>query len=112
MKNKDFSDNVASAIDNEVRKIILSSYETAKKVISENRELLDTIANYLVEIETITRADIEEISLTGKIAWWEKEKVEAAEAKIKKEQEDLKKKEEKPAEPETKIEDENKGENQ
>lgn len=33
--------------------------------------LLDTIAQYLLDIETLTKADIDEIVASGKLAWWE-----------------------------------------
>ena len=44
----------AADIDNEVMKMLKSAYEEAKKLLSENREALDKIADYLIERETIT----------------------------------------------------------
>jgi len=37
------------------------------------------IAQHLVEIETLTREDIEELVDTGRIQWWEKKKAKLAE---------------------------------
>jgi cell division protease FtsH len=65
LKEKNFSDQVALEIDKEVRKIIEECYETAKKVISENRDLLDNITNYLLKLETLNKSDIDEIAETG-----------------------------------------------
>ena len=73
-KEKNFSDQVAHEIDREVREIITGCYETAKKIISDNMTLLDTISNYLLEIETLTKVDIDEILATGKLSWWETQK--------------------------------------
>ncbi len=71
LKEKNFSDTVALEIDKAVRTIITECYENAKKVITENKELLDNIAKYLILIETLTKTDIEEITATGKLAWWD-----------------------------------------
>ena len=47
-------DDTAAEIDQEVQVILKQSYETAKKLLEENREVLDKIAQYLFEHETIT----------------------------------------------------------
>ena len=75
-KEKNFSDQVAHEIDKEVRDIITECYETARKIITENITLLDTIAQYLLDIETLTKADIDEIVKSGKLAWWENQLIE------------------------------------
>jgi cell division protease FtsH len=69
---KAFSDQVALEIDEEVRKIINECYEIAKTVLTEHIELLKSIANHLLEVETLTKEDIYEIVETGKLGWWEK----------------------------------------
>lgn len=69
-KEKNFSDQVAHEIDKEVRHIITQCFEKAKQIITENRDLLDLIAHYLEEVETLTKADIDEIVETGKLSWW------------------------------------------
>ncbi len=48
------SDNTAGDIDNEVMKILKDSYKEAKKLLKENRELMDKLAEFLIEKETIT----------------------------------------------------------
>lgn len=47
-------ENTASQIDDEVLSIINSSYAEAMKLLNENREILDSISDYLYEKETIT----------------------------------------------------------
>ena len=44
----------ASEIDEEVKKILAEAYKEAKALLLENREILDEIAEYLYENETIT----------------------------------------------------------
>ena len=85
LKERNFSDQVALEIDKEVRKIIEDCYETAKKVISENRDLLDTITHYLLKLETLNKSDIDEIYETGHLKRYddyEKAKQEAEAQKL------------------------------
>ena len=58
-KSRNFSSQVAFEIDQEQRKIIGECYDKTKKIISENRELLDLIANALLEKETLTKEEID-----------------------------------------------------
>ena len=58
-KSRNFSGQVAFEIDQEQRKIINECYDITKKTIHENRNLLDLIANALLEHETITKEQIE-----------------------------------------------------
>ena len=58
-KSRNFSSQVAFEIDQEMRKIIDDCYKRAQKIIKENRDLLDLIANALLEYETITKEQIE-----------------------------------------------------
>ena len=51
----------ASEIDNEVMKMLKSAYEEAKRLLSENREALDKISDFLIEKETITGKEFMEI---------------------------------------------------
>ncbi len=64
---KNFSDQIALEIDKQIQAIINDCYEKAKTVINENMELLDTIAKYLIEVETLTKENIDEIVATGKL---------------------------------------------
>ena len=58
-KSRNFSGQVAFEIDQEQRKIINECYEITKKIINENLDLLDLIANTLLKYETITKEQIE-----------------------------------------------------
>ena len=64
-KTRNFSSQVAFEIDQEQRKIINECYEKTKKVIKENKKLLDLIANTLLEYETITKEQIEYLVKNG-----------------------------------------------
>ena len=48
------SDVTAAAVDEEVRRILEDSYEEAKRILSENMDALDVIAEFLIRQETIT----------------------------------------------------------
>ena len=50
-----------------MRKIINECYEKAKKIIKENKKTLDLIANALIENETITKEQIDNLVKYGKI---------------------------------------------
>ena len=66
-KSKNYSDQVALEIDQASRKIIEECYAKAKKVLKENKELVNLLADALVENETLTKEQIESLVLTGKI---------------------------------------------
>ena len=48
------SDVTAAAVDEEVRKLLEESYEKAKQLLGENRDVMDKLAEFLIEKETIT----------------------------------------------------------
>jgi cell division protease FtsH len=48
-----YSQEVAAKIDTEIKKIIESSFEEAKKILIEKRALLDKISELLLQKETI-----------------------------------------------------------
>ena len=48
------SEQMAAEVDQEIMRILRESYEEAKRLLVENREALDKIAEYLIEKETIT----------------------------------------------------------
>ena len=66
-KSRDFSDQVALEIDEQVRKIIEDCYAKAKKIISENKDLIFALSDALMKYETITKEQIESIVATGEI---------------------------------------------
>jgi len=75
-KSKNFSNEVAHEIDLEMRKIINECYENAKKIINENRDLLELIASSLLEHETLTKEQIDYLAEHGKMPTEEVEEVE------------------------------------
>jgi cell division protease FtsH len=70
-KSNNFSEAIATEIDKEVRGIIHDCYDQAKDLISKNIDLLKTISHYLLEVETLTKEDIDEIVETNKLARWD-----------------------------------------
>ncbi len=64
-KSRNFSGQVAFEIDQEMRKIIDDCYKVTEKIIKENRDLLDLIANTLLEYETITKEQIDYLVQNG-----------------------------------------------
>ena len=66
-KNRNISDIVAHEIDEEMRNIINECYAKTKKILTENKDLLDLIANTLLEEETITKEQIDHLVKYGKL---------------------------------------------
>ena len=58
---KNYSERVASQIDDEVKKIILSSYDRAKKIIEEHINVLHDVARYLIANEQISGEEFTKI---------------------------------------------------
>ena len=88
-KSRNFSDAVALEIDEEVRKIISEQYEITKKIISENRDLLDLIANALLKYETITKEQIDYLVEHGKMPEEDNEKKEETLSELKEKAKEL-----------------------
>src|SRR4029079_14210015 len=57
----DYSHEVAQIIDDEVRKLIEAAHTEAWEVLTEYRDVLDTLAGELLEKETLHRAELEAI---------------------------------------------------
>ena len=60
-QTKNFSDQVALLIDQEVKKIIDECYKEAKKIVSKEKKLIDVLAGELVKKETLTKEEIERL---------------------------------------------------
>ncbi len=62
------SDATEAEVDNEVMRILKEAYEEAKRLLSENREAMDRIAEFLIERETITGKEFMQIfrQVTGR----------------------------------------------
>lgn len=54
-------DATAAEVDNEVMRILKEAYEEAKRLLNENREVMDEIAEFLIEKETITGKEFMQI---------------------------------------------------
>ena len=60
-EQRDYSEAVAEQIDKEVRKLVDESYKQALVILKKYRKELDTVANKLLEVETLTREEFEKI---------------------------------------------------
>jgi cell division protease FtsH len=58
-QHRDYSESTAKEIDTEVKRIVLRGYEVAKRILTENDDVLTAIAEALLERETIEASDIE-----------------------------------------------------
>jgi len=59
--HKDYSEKTAQEIDEEVRRIVTECYERAKRLIEENLDALHRLAQALLERESLTGDEVEEI---------------------------------------------------
>lgn len=64
-RERDFSEEIAAAIDQEERKIINECYDRAKTILSENTDSLILVAETLLERETLKAEEFESL-LSGK----------------------------------------------
>jgi cell division protease FtsH len=60
-EQRDYSEAVAQQIDKEVRRLVSEAYELAKSIVLKYRDRLDSVAIRLLEVETISREEFEEI---------------------------------------------------
>ncbi len=60
-EQRDYSDNVAEQIDDEVHSLVENAYSTAMRILKENKRRLDHISEYLIEYETIEEEDVPSI---------------------------------------------------
>jgi len=60
-EQRDYSEAVAEQIDKEVRRLVSEAYEKARQILIEYRDKLDAVAERLLEQETLTREEFEEI---------------------------------------------------
>ena len=76
-KSQHFSNEVANEIDMEMRKIINDCHKKAEKIIKENKDLLELIAEALLEYETLTKEQIDYLVKNGKMPEEDDENYEA-----------------------------------
>lgn len=60
-EQRDYSEQVAEAIDREVRDMVTKAYDSAREILRKYRDRLDAVANRLLEVETLSREDFEKI---------------------------------------------------
>ena len=64
-EQKNYSEKVAEAIDEEIRRLIDQAYLEASRILAEKRSILDNLADFLVREETIEGERLERIFLGG-----------------------------------------------
>ncbi|MBD1844368.1 ATP-dependent metallopeptidase FtsH/Yme1/Tma family protein [Cyanobacteria bacterium FACHB-63] len=64
---RDFSEETAAAIDDEVRNLVEQAYRRAKAVLVQNRPVLDKLAEMLVEKETVDSDELQELLSTNDV---------------------------------------------
>lgn len=60
-RTQNYSEQTAQSIDREINRIVNEQYERAKKILTERREKLETIAQALIEYETLDGQHVHEI---------------------------------------------------
>ncbi len=60
-EQRDYSDAVAEDIDNEVMKLVDIAYKKARTILEKYSDKLELIANKLIEIETLSKSEFEEL---------------------------------------------------
>ncbi len=75
-KSRNFSDQVAFEIDQQIRKIIDSCYKKTEKILKDNKKLLDLIAENLAKYETLTKEQIDYLVKNGKMPSEESDDIE------------------------------------
>ncbi|WP_188112334.1 ATP-dependent zinc metalloprotease FtsH [Auritidibacter ignavus] len=59
--NRNYSDELASVVDEEVRGLLDNAHAEAHWILTENRDVLDELASQLLSRETLNRAELDEI---------------------------------------------------
>ena len=67
-RERNYSEEIAGEIDREVRRYIEEAYEACRTIIVENRDKLDLLAKELLERETLSAAELEELMTKGAIS--------------------------------------------
>jgi cell division protease FtsH len=71
---RNYSEQVAYEIDKEVRRIVLEQYNRCKELLTKYRDKLESVAQVLLEVETLTADQIKEVIETGKLSSLTKDK--------------------------------------
>jgi cell division protease FtsH len=67
MAERDFSEETAAAIDDEVRGLVEQAYRRAKDVLTQNRAVLDRLSEMLIERETVDAEELQELLATSDV---------------------------------------------
>ena len=67
MSERDFSEETAAAIDDEVRNLVDQAYRRAKEVLEGNRSVLDKLAEMLVDKETVDSDELQDLLATNDV---------------------------------------------
>lgn len=60
-KHKDYSEKTAIDIDEEIKKIVVDAYTSAKKLLTESKDLLEALAKALLEKETMDASEVDDL---------------------------------------------------
>ena len=60
-RDRNYSEEVAAAIDREVRRVVTECHETASRLLRENRDRLERLASSLIKKESLEGAELEEL---------------------------------------------------
>ncbi len=100
---QNYSEATASLIDEEVKNIVNDGYKKCEEILTEHKDQLEELAQYLLENEKINGEDFEKL-MKGELDWRkaaEEKKTENAEVKTESEKTEAKDESEKPAESKT-----------
>jgi cell division protease FtsH len=61
-RRRDYSETIANQIDDEVRRFIMEGYNEARRLLTDNREVLDKLAVALLERETLDAEEVDAIA--------------------------------------------------
>ncbi|WP_347278056.1 ATP-dependent zinc metalloprotease FtsH3 [Alkalinema sp. FACHB-956] len=67
MSERDFSEETAATVDDEVRNLVDQAYRRCKQVLTENRHILDKLAAMLIEKETVDAEELQELLATNDV---------------------------------------------
>ncbi|MBD2043646.1 ATP-dependent zinc metalloprotease FtsH3 [Microcoleus sp. FACHB-672] len=67
MAERDFSEETAAAIDDEVRGLVEQAYKRSKEVLVNNRQVLDKLADMLIEKETVDADELQDLLATNDV---------------------------------------------
>ena len=66
-QSREYSEEIAAKIDREVASVLAKCYEQAKKILSDNKDKLELLAQALLEQETLNRTEFVSLMETGKL---------------------------------------------